>query len=381
MRSLRESMRTKTSLLLTVTLLLTLAVGCAGIRMPKTMTQGDVSTQLKKRNEEFTQQFEAQRDFAEYEAAKARWVQQRDPKGCREALEKLLVRKPQHREGRLLLAELNLAEEDPQAAYDQAKKTLDTYPNDAQVQYTVALTLDALGKSSDAIGYYERATRMDPRSETFATAYRTATEASREEVRHSKGTTIGVAETVDELAAEGMNVAYTTPSVSTPTPAKQTVSNDSIDSADSSGIAESDPVADLLQKGQMALAEGSPPAALEFFRQAAAIKPDNPQIPISGAAAALRANHPRVAVDLLTPIATQFPKSAAVHRLLGAAYYRLGDFKSSQVALQQALSLDKSSALSYLLMGCTLAKLGQGEAAEVHFRQARTLDPRYKLVR
>ncbi len=47
--------------------------------------------------------------------------------------------------------------------------------------------------------------------------------------------------------------------------------------------------------------------------------------------------------------------------MLGAAYYRTGDYKSSQVALQQALSLDKSSALSYLLMGCTLAKLGQNE--------------------
>ena len=369
---------------LTLGLLLTLAAGCAGMRMPKTITQGDVSVQIKKRNEEFTQQFESQRDFAEYEAAKARWEQQRDPKGCRESLEKLLARKPQHREARLLLAELCLAEENPQAAYDQAKATLDAYPNDAQVQYTVALTLDALGNSTDALGYYERATRMDPSSEAFATAYRTASEASREEMRHSKATTIAIAESVDELTAEGLPAGYTAPSPPAPTPAKRAILNgpaNSADAADSPGIAESDPAADLLQKGQMALAEGSPPTALDFFRQAAAIRPDNPQIPIAAAAAALRANHPEVVVELLTPIAKQFPKSAALHRMLGAAHYRLGDYKSSQVALQQALSLDKSSALSYLLMGCTLAKLGQGEAAEAHFRQARSLDPRYKLVR
>ena len=66
--------------------------------------------------------------------------------------------------------------------------------------------------------------------------------------------------------------------------------------------------------------------------------------------------------------------------MLGAAYYRSGDYQSSQVALQQALSLDKSSALAYLLMGCTLAKLGQQQAADDHFRRP-PLDPRYTVVR
>jgi len=81
------------------------------------------------------------------------------------------------------------------------------------------------------------------------------------------------------------------------------------------------------------------------------------------------------------PAAKHFSKSAAIYRMLGVAYYRLGDFKSSQVALQQALSLDKSSALSYFLMGCTLAKLGQAEPAEAHFQQAKALDPRYTVRR
>ncbi len=120
---------------------------------------------------------------------------------------------------------------------------------------------------------------------------------------------------------------------------------------------------------------------MDCFRQAVAAKPANPQIPLSAAASALKANRPEMAVELLAAAAGQFPKSAAIHRMLGAAYYRTGDYQSSQVALQQALSLDKSSALSYLLMGCTLAKLGQQEAAESNFRQARALDPRYTVVR
>ena len=123
------------------------------------------------------------------------------------------------------------------------------------------------------------------------------------------------------------------------------------------------------------------PAALEHFRQAAATNRTTRKSRSRRPQPLLRANQPKVAVELLTPAAKQFPNSAAVHRMLGVAHYRMGDYKSSQVALQQALSLDKSSALSYLLMGCTLAKLGQKEAAEAHFRQARTLDPRYRLVR
>lgn len=331
-----------------LTLCLLLAVGCAGIPLPKAITQGDITPLRKKRTDEFTRQFDGQRDFAEYEAAKARWVQQRDPKGCREALEKLLTRKPEHREGRLLMAELLLAEEDPEAAYKHAKTALDAHPNDAQTQYTVALTLDALGKTTDALGYYERATKMDPRNEAFTAAYQTARDAVREEARLSKSSSLSIPDSFDDLAAEGLPAGYSAPSApSAPLPP-------SAGRADSAGFAS---VTD------------------------SAAKSDNPQIPISAAAAALRANRPDLAVELLTPAAKQFPTSVAIHRMLGAACYRTGDYKSSQVALQQALSLDKSCALSYLLMGCTLAKLGQNEAAEAHFRQARTLDPRYKAIR
>jgi tetratricopeptide (TPR) repeat protein len=72
-----------------------------------------------------------------------------------------------------------------------------------------------------------------------------------------------------------------------------------------------------------------------------------------------------------------FPRSAHLYQALAVAYYRRGDYASSQVAAQQALSLDNSSALSYFLVGSALARLGRAEAAEVHLRQARRLDPRF----
>ncbi|HUT95186.1 MAG TPA: tetratricopeptide repeat protein [Thermoguttaceae bacterium] len=139
--------------------------------------------------------------------------------------------------------------------------------------------------------------------------------------------------------------------------------------------------AELIEKGLSAMSDGTSALAFAYFREAMALKPDDPRIPISAAISALGHNQPKVAVVLLEPLLEVFPDSAAIRRVLGAAYYRLGDYQSSQVVLQQALSLDKSSGLSYFLMGCTLAKLGQLTAAETHFCQARRLDPRYAFRR
>jgi tetratricopeptide (TPR) repeat protein len=150
------------------------------------------------------------------------------------------------------------------------------------------------------------------------------------------------------------------------------------DSADKGGP---NAPARLFEQGAKALSQGSAETAMVCFRQAMGARPDDPQIPISAAVLALQHNRPDMAIEVVERSLKALPKSAALHRILGAAYYRQGDYPASQSALQQALSLDKSSALSYFLMGCTLAKLGQAEAAETHFRQAQAIDSRYTVRR
>jgi tetratricopeptide (TPR) repeat protein len=392
-------MRTRTLACVAICVLLALDAGCSIIHLPRSITEGDATPKRKKRSEECVRQLEQQRDLAEYEAAKGRWVQQRDAKGCREGLEMLLARKPQHRDARLLMVELLLTENDSRGAYQHAKAALDACPNDAQVRYVMGVVKDAQGKNAEALAFYEQANEMEPGNETYAVAYQTAAEATHEESQAEKPTNRNaqsaerrssaaktkaagdIAGRLDALNVTGAQTDKRTGVTLLPPPAGRSGSSGGADSAGSARTSDVDPAEQLLRKGQKAIAKGSTDEALEFFRQAAAANPDNPQIPISAAASALRANQPEVAVELLRPASKQFPKSAAVHRALGAAYYRTGDLKSSQVALQQALSLDKSSALSYLLLGCTLAKLGQNEAAETHFRQARTLDSKYRVVR
>jgi len=356
---------------------LAMLVGCAGMHLPKTVTEGDIASKREQRNKELVQQFEQKRDFAEYEAAKSRWNEQGDAKGCREALEKLLTRNPSHRDARLLMAELLLAENSPQEAYNHAKLALDAHPNDAAVHFTMAMTFEAQGKMQDALAYYERAMKMEPQNEAYTAAYQAAHETVGGNLPKPQATTLQSTQSFDAGLVE--TVGYTEPASALKDRAN---GREKSDFAEFAGIAENDPAIQHLRNGLAALAKGdSSQAVLDCFRQAAATSPDNPQILITAAASVLRANRPDLAVAILKPAVQQFPKSASIYRMLGVANYRMGDFQSSQVALQQALSLDKSSALSYLLMGCTLAKLGQNEAAESHFRQARALDPKYKAIR
>ncbi len=366
-----------------IVLVATTATGCAGFFPPKTVAKGDLTPDLKKRAEQCARDFEEKRDFAEFEAAKSRWEHHRDAEGCKQGLEKLLARNPKHRDARLLMVELLLNEDDADAAYREALSALDSHPSDSQVQFTVALTLDAQGKVAEAIGYYERAHKMAPDNADFASAYETARELARQPKRPVSQKDVPIATTEHDADAltDAELVGYAMADAPMPP------SSDPSDSSEAAGFAETaseigdGSAKELLRKGETALTEGSPQTALKWFRQAADTKPYNPQIPITAAASALRANQPEIAIELLSAAAKKSPKSVAVHRMLGATYYRMGDYRSSQLSLQQALSLDKSNALSYLLMGCTLAKLGQREAAETHFRQARALNPRYSIAR
>jgi len=265
------------------------------------------------------------------------------------------------------------------------------------VQYAVGLALDSTGRHDAALAHYERAARLEPDNEVDAISYQAEIVSATEWEASPEGR-------APLPPADGpppAEVSTNSPDPVTPEaddsdrPKTSGHSVDSVQSVDGTEAADcagnADPAVDadatsisasaLIQKGAQAIAAGSVEEGRVCFWEAAALKPDDPQIPISAAVSSLRHNQPEVAIELLEPAVVAFPDSAALQRILGTAYYRRGDYKSSQLALQQALSLDKSSALSYFLLGCTLVKLGQSEAAETCFRQARVIDPRYATRR
>lgn len=158
--------------------------------------------------------------------------------------------------------------------------------------------------------------------------------------------------------------------------------SDDIDRAENPGPeAAAADAAELLAEAEAAILAGDHARAAQRVAQAQDCTPEDPQVTISATVTALRCGQSALAVELSQWGVCRFPDSAALHCALGHAHYRGGNLKAAQVSLQQALSLDNRSGLTYFLMGQTLEKLGQREAAHRHFAKARQLDPRWAAKR
>jgi tetratricopeptide (TPR) repeat protein len=310
-------------------------------------SEGDIAVQQAKRTAEALQAFESRRDFAQFQAAQARW-REGNLAACREALDGLLARSPQHFDARLLLAELLLSEEE----YDSARKHLEMAiaerPDHARSQHMMGLLLEATDEEAEAIVYYQRAAELEPQNEQYAQSCRDSAGAIEEPPAESESDSRPALPSPIALAAHQQSKV-----------------------PDGHGSGKP-----ALTDAERAFAAGDLPTARLLLTKAIEREPDNPELVVRAAVLALRHEQSDTAVFLLQPAVIRFSDSAALLCTLGTAYYRQGDYGAAQRALQQALSLDNSNALAYLLMGCTLEKLGQSAAAKSQFEHARRLDPR-----
>lgn len=310
---------------------LVVVAGCAPLRnLDKDNKLSD--EQRLRRRTQITQKVTRNRDAADLLSARNH-CDEGNLDEAREILARILERSPERVDARLLLAEVEIAAERPKEAVRLAEEVLKKQPNDAPAHYTLALALDAAGDARLAAEHFRQAAQLDARNEVYAASYQAA-------------------------EATGNN-----------------------DSAGRNEQIDREELRELLAPLEQALATADGAAAWKVYQAARARHAKQESLPVAAAVLSLRHNQPELAVRILSEAARQFPKSAAVERNLGAAHFRLGDYKSSQVALQQAIALDKSCALTYFLMGCTLAKLGQEQSAEDYLRQAQVLDPRYSVRR
>lgn len=312
----------------------------------------------RERNQkEISKHFNSNRDAAELKVAVTRY-EEGNPIGATEVLLPLLKRNPDNREARLLLAEAYIAQNKPDDARKQVDYVLQKDPDDSHAQYTMGLVHDAAGNSQKAAEHYGRAMQLEPDSEVYAVSYETATRQTGRDIQ-------GEPKLLSSDAKRS---------------AEKPLSSRSADRNGSSVQAENDDrdaANERLAAAETALRASDLNAACREMQEAGKLAPHDPQISISAAVCALRYNHTELAVRILTTGVKRFPRSAAMYRTLGTAYYRRKEYAEAQTALQQAASLDNSCALSYFLLGCTLTKLGQSDAAETQFRLAQALDPRY----
>lgn len=340
-------------------LLLSVA-GCASLPAWVKPPVDDITPEREQRERELVERFEAQRDTAAYTAATNRW-QQGDSEGCLSILEELLERNPNHRAGRLLLADLHLFEDRPQEAIAVLETMHSEEKPDLQVEQALAVALEVADRPEQAAIHHQRVEALKANGPCQAPPANLP----------ARGTHI-----------QGHSESPT--SVSTDVSSRRRESSPgqaaAAEIAVSHHLRPSPPPIDPravgeLERSKTALRSNQPSAALDHVRQAMAIDPHNPQIPLTAAVELLRHGHASLVVDILEPSLHSFPTSARLHQTLGLAYYRLGNYPAACRSLEQALSLDNSNALSYFLLGSSLSKLGQPDAARQNLQRAATLDP------
>ncbi len=291
-----------------------------------------------RRKKMVAREFDVQRDRAQYQAALGRW-QQDDLAGCRQALATLLGRNPDHREGQLLAAQVDLSDNKPKSALEHARHVLVAFPNDAEAHYQAALALDVLGQMADALPHYEQAARLAPNEDAYRTSYQAALGAAI--LPPGGGSSASAFAAPNGRTARDANVALAG-------------YYDDTDNDD---------------RGEQ---------ALDRLRKLAEAHPDDQQAALDACACALRAGQPQAAVEVATAALSARPDSAPLLRMLGMAQSQSGDFGGATASLGRAIALDKSNALAYFLMGSALARMGESEAARPYFDAAVQLDPRYQ---
>lgn len=363
-----------------------LSAGCRSVPLPKPPS-GDVAAEKRERDAVAIEQFETNRNFAEFQAARIAY-ERGDFRNSRTGLESLLRRVPRHRDARLLLAVVLSDQGEHAEALAQAQTTVDDFPNDPDAHRALGHLLEELNQHEDAWAHFDRAEKLAAQTNTaLADGSLLAETTPAKGMETSPGTSpgqnvphAGLNPASSVVAASGIEAKD--PGRSAPSAREKSTMvmldgcTDRNDGINGGSCPPNGPdAAGLVRQGEQAMAAGDTDRALVCFRQAVGLEPNNPHIPTLAAVAALRQNRPEVAVTVAQESRGRFPRWMPLLQTLGTAYYRQGDYLSSQLVLRQALSLDKSDALAYFLLGCTHDKLGQSGDAEACFAEARRIDP------
>jgi tetratricopeptide (TPR) repeat protein len=161
--------------------ILSFALGAVltGCSTTKTVTKPPVSVpaerpaQATTQSRSAVQQFEKNRDLAEYRAAESCW-QQQDSGGCVRRLQRLLARSPDNQDARLLMAQVLVAHGRQREAISHLEQIVAAHPDNYRAHYALARLMDSAGQHEVALAHLEKAAKLQPNNEQLAQAYRNA---------------------------------------------------------------------------------------------------------------------------------------------------------------------------------------------------------------
>jgi predicted Zn-dependent protease len=133
----------------------------------------DVHPIRRARADEAVAEFDHKRNEAQYLAAKSSWRQGDYPR-CRESLDKVLDRDPNHRASLLLLADVALETDKPDEAVATLRRLTALDPQDAEAAYRLGLALETADQVAEAVPYLRQAAKAEPQNAKYVDALRQA---------------------------------------------------------------------------------------------------------------------------------------------------------------------------------------------------------------
>jgi tetratricopeptide (TPR) repeat protein len=402
---------------------LTFAAPCTGCKnwAPSWVHAPDVKKVKDQRLQTAAESFERQRNEAQIRAARSA-LKQGNHDICKQQLESLLTRSPDHREANYLLIDAMLRSGNIASARAQAESLVARWPNDPDALHALGQVHEIEGDEQRSLACFEKAASVatgepvsssDQAMSEGMLAKDPAVEASllKAEVCLALDRREDVVAYLDEvfeynpdlaeahlLAGRLLTADGKTDEAAAHFEAASGHRDDVMIAADEAmttdpavalASARSDVESDKRTK---IIRIGEEPAAMPAGPQRVATQMPERTLHVPApvedaktaeneavalAIAALRHDDPSRSILLSQSALKLYPKSAALHRILGAAHFRLGDYEASRTALEQSLALDANQGVTYFLLGTTLAKLGDAEGSERHLAHARQMDARY----
>jgi ribosomal protein S12 methylthiotransferase accessory factor len=136
--------------------------------------------------------------------------------------------------------------------------------------------------------------------------------------------------------------------------------------------------------GLSRLNSGETESALQHFRQALELNPDESETPsiYSYMGVALKeTGRFAEALDWLNKGVALDPERTDIHNLMGYCHFKRGEHEQAVAAFQRVIDLDPTSAIDYANLGVNLEALGEPQKAIECYRVALTLDPGIEFAR
>lgn len=147
-----------------------LMAGCATVGKPLADLPEDVAATRTDREENAVGQFERTRDNALYQTALARW-RDGDAAACESMLVRLLQLNDEHREARLMLADLYASTGKPKAAAQHLRLLIERNSDDAQAHHSLGMLLATTGTPNEALDHLQKAAALEPENELYSLSY------------------------------------------------------------------------------------------------------------------------------------------------------------------------------------------------------------------